>query len=241
MKPIPAFLIILCLFIVNVSSAQEKKHSKKTVLKVLVIDTERNPIQNASVFVDGKNYKVLSDVDGRLELKFKSKVKRITVYTTLQGATDITYQGQEEITFVLPSSSDLLADSLSKPMMKETDDMNAYYIKAHAQNLKKHFGKVDQNSVKNNDSYRTIYEMIQGTVAGVNVRGNSITIRGVASFTLSTEPLFIVNSIPVSTIDHISPNNVKSIQVLKGSDAAIYGVRGANGVIVIDLKTFEKK
>jgi len=44
-----------------------------------------------------------------------------------------------------------------------------------------------------------------------------------------------VDGVPVNTIDNIQPQMIKTIQVLKGSSAAIYGVRGSNGVIVINL------
>lgn len=52
---------------------------------------------------------------------------------------------------------------------------------------------------------------------------------------LSTDPLFVVDGVVVNSIDNISPRMVKSISVLKGSDAAIYGSRGAGGVILITL------
>jgi TonB-dependent SusC/RagA subfamily outer membrane receptor len=47
--------------------------------------------------------------------------------------------------------------------------------------------------------------------------------------------MFVVDGVPVTTIDNIQPQMVKSIQVLKGSSAAIYGSRGSNGVIIITL------
>jgi TonB-dependent SusC/RagA subfamily outer membrane receptor len=53
---------------------------------------------------------------------------------------------------------------------------------------------------------------------------------------LDTEALFVVNGTPVNSIDNIRPQEVKSIDVLKGPDASIYGSRGANGVILITLK-----
>jgi len=235
MKPKLAFLIIICLFVVNTSPAQEKKQSNKTVLKGLVRDTEGIPIQNASVFVDGKNCKILSDADGLFELKLKKGVKTITVYTSLQGATEIAYQNQEEITFVLPSSSKILADSLNEIKVKEIDNID--YINAHKKNLARNVSEINQNTIKNADHYVTIYDMIRGEVAGVNVNGSTITIRGASSLVLSNEPLLIVNGMPVRSLDHIFPSQVKSIKVLKGTSASIYGARGANGVIVIDLKT----
>ncbi|MBO4755658.1 MAG: TonB-dependent receptor plug domain-containing protein [Bacteroidales bacterium] len=87
-----------------------------------------------------------------------------------------------------------------------------------------------------NNTYRNIYEMIQGKCTGVQVMGEKIIIRGVSTLNSSTDPLFVVDGQPVASISHINPNDVKSISVLKDSAAAIYGNRGANGVIVITLK-----
>ena len=84
--------------------------------------------------------------------------------------------------------------------------------------------------------YRDIYEMIQGKCAGVQVTGRSITIRGKNSINLSTEPLFVVDGVAVEDVSHINPREVKNITVLKDSAASIYGVRCANGVILITLK-----
>lgn len=237
MKPRLAFLFTICLFVVITSPAQEKKQSNKTVLKGLVTDTKGIPIQNASVFVDGKNCKVLSDTNGLFELKLKTGVRRITVYTIPQGAIEVAYLGQEEITFVLPSSNQILADSLTKPKLKKIDNKNEDYFDAHKKNLLKNGSEINQNKIKNADHYVTIYDMIRGEVAGVNVNGSTITIRGASSLVLSNEPLLIVNGMPVRSLDHIFPSQVKSIKVLKGPAAAVYGARGANGVIVIDLKT----
>jgi len=85
-------------------------------------------------------------------------------------------------------------------------------------------------------SYTNIYEMIKSEVPGVLVSGNSITIRGPNSILSSNEPMFVVDGMMVESIDGIPPGQVKSIEVLKGPSAAIYGSRGANGVILIQLK-----
>ena len=79
--------------------------------------------------------------------------------------------------------------------------------------------------------------MIRGKLAGVSVSSdNKITIRGVSSLNYTTEPLFVVDGIIVSSIDYIFPNNVKKISVLKGAEATIYGARGTSGVLVITTK-----
>jgi len=78
--------------------------------------------------------------------------------------------------------------------------------------------------------------MIRGEVPGVQVNGNQIVIRGQSSINLTNEPLFVVDGVVVSSIENISPRQVKSISILKGPDASIYGSRSAGGVLLIDLK-----
>ncbi|NMD02337.1 MAG: TonB-dependent receptor plug domain-containing protein, partial [Bacteroidales bacterium] len=63
----------------------------------------------------------------------------------------------------------------------------------------------------------------------------NVTIRGTAT-TGNTSPLFVVNGSVVSSISGIDPAMVSSIEVLKGPAASIYGMQGANGVIIIKLK-----
>lgn len=93
--------------------------------------------------------------------------------------------------------------------------------------------------------------LLQGKVAGLNVikttsdptsTGYNIQIRGFSTLDkgTGTSPLFIVDGVPVSNIDNISPDEIASMDVLKdGSAAAIYGTRGTNGVIIITTKRGE--
>ena len=83
--------------------------------------------------------------------------------------------------------------------------------------------------------------MIRGEVSGVIVSGRSIQVQQGHSFIGSSTPLFVVNGVIVQTIDNINPVEVKSITVLKGSAASIYGVNGTNGVISITLKNGTEK
>jgi TonB-dependent SusC/RagA subfamily outer membrane receptor len=84
-------------------------------------------------------------------------------------------------------------------------------------------------------TYGSVLEMIQGRIPGVMVTGNSVLIRGPSTFLGSNEPLYLIDNIPVdvSAVQSMSPMDVERIEVLKGPSAAIYGVRGANGVIAI--------
>ncbi|HEY6956947.1 MAG TPA: TonB-dependent receptor plug domain-containing protein, partial [Flavisolibacter sp.] len=89
-------------------------------------------------------------------------------------------------------------------------------------------------------------QALQGKVAGVDISSNerpgtlpSINIRGVRSLTASNTPLFVVDGIPLITgsIDNINPMDIESIDVLKDASAtAIYGSRGANGVVIVTTK-----
>ena len=89
------------------------------------------------------------------------------------------------------------------------------------------------------DGTPNIIEAIKGRVPGVNVTGNKVIIRGIGTFLGSTDPLVLVDGVPTTGTDAlftIPPDDVDRIEFLKGPSAAIYGVRGANGVIAIYTK-----
>jgi TonB-dependent SusC/RagA subfamily outer membrane receptor len=94
---------------------------------------------------------------------------------------------------------------------------------------------------------RPIEEVLMGRVPGVIVErtsagGVAIRIRGAASFMSSSQPLYVLDGIPIQpgpngSLIGINPHDIASIQVLKdAAHTALYGVRGANGVIVITTK-----
>ena len=86
-------------------------------------------------------------------------------------------------------------------------------------------------------SYSNIYEYLQGRVAGLEVNGTSIRIRGDRSILGSNEPLILVDGMITDDISNISPNEVERIDVLKdASSTSLYGSRGANGVILITMR-----
>lgn len=87
--------------------------------------------------------------------------------------------------------------------------------------------------------YDNIYDLIKGRFAGVDVKNGEIIIRGPSSFNLSSSALIVVDGIPTSDagiLQTIPPSQVKSINVIKDGSAAIYGVRGANGVVIIETR-----
>lgn len=126
---------------------------------------------------------------------------------------------------------------------QESDLVQIGYGETKAENLT---GSV--SSLKADDlakvRYATLGEMLEGRVPGVSVirRGDggfSVRIRGVTSIIGSNEPLIVVDGLPLHpagasrALATINPRDVQRIDVLKGSEAAIYGSRGANGVLVI--------
>jgi TonB-dependent SusC/RagA subfamily outer membrane receptor len=84
-------------------------------------------------------------------------------------------------------------------------------------------------------TFNSVLDMIQGRVPGVMVSGNSVQIRGPSSIHGSNEPLFLIDNVPtdVGAVQALNPADIERIEFLKGPSSAIYGVRGANGVIAI--------
>lgn len=86
--------------------------------------------------------------------------------------------------------------------------------------------------------YSNMYELIQGRFAGVQISNGDIIIRGVNSINSGSGALIVLDGTPVdnSILRTLPPTQVKSINVIKDGSAAIYGSRGANGVVVIESK-----
>ncbi len=102
-------------------------------------------------------------------------------------------------------------------------------------------GSVGQVKNKNTRVYNSIYDYFREKVPGVVVEYSDsqtarIYIRGLNSINSPTDPLFIVDGVEVDDISMINPYEVDSVTVLKDTDAAMYGVRGNNGVVIINLK-----
>ena len=86
-------------------------------------------------------------------------------------------------------------------------------------------------------SYTNIYDLMRGKLSGVTVQGKNVYVRGgTNSISLSTTALLVVDGQTTSSIDWVQPCQVRSIDVLKDGSAAIYGSRGGNGVVLIELK-----
>lgn len=100
---------------------------------------------------------------------------------------------------------------------------------------------VSKVKVKHNEivTYDNIYEYLQGRVPGVQVLPGEpprVIVRGLGTISSATDPLFIVDGVEVQDLSYLNPNDVDSVEVIKDGTSAIYGVRGANGVILVTTK-----
>jgi len=96
--------------------------------------------------------------------------------------------------------------------------------------------KVDINN-KEISAYTSMYDYLRGRVPGVEVTSsNRIVIRGVSTNSGETDPLILVDGVEVADLSSIDPINVDSVSVLKDASSSIYGSRGGNGVILINMK-----
>jgi TonB-dependent SusC/RagA subfamily outer membrane receptor len=207
-------LIFLTLILCTPGTVYGQK-GKKITIEGKVVDASNKPVAGVTIFIDKAKTDVVTDQDGSFRIKVKPDAEDILVFSLMSGASEEKINGRTEINFVLKDQSG-----------SGNTDKNVSF-KSGVVNIKNSAVPV----------YQDIYDMIRGRIPGVEVSGKSIKIRGTNSLNISTEPLFVVDGVIVKEIDDIAPETVKSIEVLKGPDASVYGTRGSNGVIVITRKT----
>lgn len=230
------FILIIAVAFIENSPAQ--KPAKKITISGIVTDAGQKPISGAIVLIDNRNTNSTTDNKGFYRVKVRPDAKLITIFTMMNGASEAPIEGRKTINFTFAGSApSQKADQTNKG---NDETVNVGYGTMKKKDLTTSVGKIDGQN-KKYASYTNIYDMIRGEVPGVQVSGKSILIQGTSSLNLSTEPLFVVDGIVVSSIDDISPQMVKSIEILKGAAASIYGSRGSNGVILITLIGAEGK
>ena len=213
---ISKILLTICLSFVLFGYGQNKLTGK-------VVDFNNIPVAKAKIYLDSINSKVVTNKNGDFEVSIPAKVSTINVYSHEYGLLSAKYNNEVKMSFVF-----LEADKSKKT---EKGDVSIAYSKSEDKYVAKSKSTSTQSDKR---TYNTIYDMIRGKVAGVTVsRDHKITIQGVSSINFISEPLFVVDGMIVSNIDYIIPNDVKSIRVLKGAEASMYGSQGSSGVIVI--------
>ena len=218
---------ILALFIagslVQFASGQNtsKKSDKTITITGKVLNLDQKPIEGAIFYIDNVRTSYKSKSNGSYKIKVSPSALKLMATSPEDGICDTMINEQTTLNLTLNGIADTQA---SEPVDagKETGRHDSG-------------NKPAKSRAKKMNTYANIYQMIRGEVSGVVVSGRNIQIQQGHSFFGSSEPLYTVNGIIVPSIDFVNPVEVKSIAVLKGSAAAIYGLHGTNGVISITL------
>ncbi|MDT8401402.1 MAG: TonB-dependent receptor plug domain-containing protein [Bacteroidales bacterium] len=228
-------IIPLLLFIFQSSTSQQKSELVK--LRGIVRTGEEKPVANAFIFIDGQIIEDKTNTNGKFRIQIPDTAEIISVFTIDNRFAEQKIDGRKNISLTLSEPLDTTA---VLPAIISQDVVSLGYYKSQIDKLTSSVGVVKSKEGEEN-YYDNIYDMIKGELPGVSVVGNSITIRGPGSLRSSNEPLFVVDGMPVNSVAHIVPANVESISVLRGAAANMYGSRGSNGVIVIELKSGNRK
>ena len=223
-------LLIIISLICFAQASTGQKTDKKITITGMVTDAAKNPVKNVMIFIDKVRTTATSNKKGYYKVKVSPGAKEIVILSPMNGASSAEINGKTSIDFTLTGQYEKYHSELQE------ETMSIGYGQVKKKDATTSVGKIDGRNSRF-ISYKDIYEMINGQLPGVEVVGKSIRIAGASSFMLSTEPLFVIDGMIVENVDGIAPSTVKTIEVLKGPSASIYGARGANGVIVITTLT----
>lgn len=224
------FIILLSAFCINSVNAQ--KNNKKITITGNVLNAAREPIANAIIMIDDQKTNSLTDSKGNYKIKVKPTASKIGIFTFGHGTAEEVINGRTQINFNFGTVATEPADQTIAP---GEQGVNTGYGLVKQKNLTTDVHKIDGTN-KKYASYNTISEMIRREVSGVRISGSSVIIQGSADFYGDVPALIVVDGNSSYSLPDISPVYVKSIEVLKGTAAAIYGSRGYGGVIIIKTK-----
>ncbi len=206
------------------------QQSKKTVTGV-VVDMAGLPLIGVNVSIKGTTEGTITDLDGKFNLNVSSQSMLVISYI---GYKTVEIPVRENVRVVLEEDSQALEEVVvvGYGTMRKSDVTGSIGV-AKGEDLTK------------NQNFSAL-ENLRGKVSGVNIFSNSsqpgayanrVVIRGMATINSSSEPLYIVDGVAMEDFSLVNPNDIESMEVLKdASAAAIYGARGANGVIMVTTK-----
>lgn len=204
----------------------------KTVTGV-VVDAAGVPVIGANVVVKGTTVGTITDFDGNYSLEVpENAVLQISYIGYL--TEEIPVENKSSINVTLKEDSQALDELVvvGYGTMRKSDVTGSIAT-----------AKGDELTKQQNFS---ALDNLRGKVSGVNIFSNSsqpgaysnrVIIRGMATINSSSDPLYVVDGVVMENFDLVNPNDIESMEVLKdASAAAIYGARGANGVIMVTTK-----
>ena len=207
--------------------------AQMTVTGVVMAQDEPDPVIGANVMIKGSTSGTITDFDGNFSLQAKAgDVLQVSFMGYKTQEVKVTNAGPLRITLVPDNVQLQEVVAIGYGTMKKSDLTGAVTSVSADQLLKAPVSGLDQ--------------ALQGRAAGVTVTSNSgqpgegatIRIRGIGSALGGNDPLYVVDGVITSDIKWLSPTDIKSMEILKdASAAAIYGSRGANGVILITTKS----
>jgi len=228
-------------------------NQQKNVVKGTVTDESGLPVPGASVVVVGTTEGTVTDMDGAYSLAL-SRNRAVLRFSFIGlKSVDVEYTGQRVLNVVLKSDNQVLDDVV----VIGYGSKNRKSLTSSISSVKKD----DLNKLSKTSS--TVQDMLGGTIKGVLVTQNSgepgatmtVNVRGITSpypistsLTANNAPLYVIDGVPMfvdsnalNPLMNIAPNDIESIDVLKDASAtAIYGSRGANGVIIVTTKNGRK-
>lgn len=199
-----------------------------------IIDSAGEPVTGANVRVKGTTTGTISDIDGNFSLQ--GVPDNATVEISFMGyqTQEISVAGRTTLNVTMAEDSETLEEVVVVGYgVQKKSDVTGAMINVTAEQL-------------NTKPVSNALEALQGKAAGVDITSNqrpgelgSVRIRGNRSLNASNSPLYVVDGVPLNSggIETINPRDIESIDILKDASAtAIYGSRGANGVVLVTTK-----
>ena len=242
-----AFCLLLSAFSVNAAMAAPAPAG--TVDEVMAvqqgkkvtgvgIDGTGEPVIGANVVVKGTTNGTITDFDGNYTIEGVSANDVLVISYIGYLSQEVPVGNQSMIKVTLKEDTQTLDEVVvvGYGTMKKSD-VTGSISTAKGDDLVK------------NQSFSAL-DNLRGKVSGVNIFSNSsqpgaysnrVVIRGIATINSSSNPLYVVDGVVMENFDLVNPNDIESMEVLKdASAAAIYGARGANGVIMVTTKRGKK-
>ncbi|WP_245542004.1 SusC/RagA family TonB-linked outer membrane protein [Proteiniphilum acetatigenes] len=198
-----------------------------------VTDEQGEAIIGANIVEQGTNNGTVTDIDGRFSLLVENENATIRISYIGYIEQEISVAGRSSIEVTLQEDTQALDELVV-----------VGYGSIRKSDVTGSISTAKGSDIIKSQSFNAL-EGLKGKAAGVNIFSNTgqpggemrVIIRGISTINASADPLYVVDGVVMSNFQFLNPNDIESIEVLKdASSAAIYGARGANGVILVTTK-----